>query len=442
MSTFSPYTFIIGASLVIIFSYFFSVVAKRTNVPSVLMLITLGVILQYGLKFVGLPDINQYIAPVLEILGIVGLIMIVLEASLDLELTKDRLPLITKSFLLAILSLGAKIYALSLAFQWILDINFVTAALHAIPLTIMSSAIVIPSIEGLPEHKKEFMIYESAFSDILGIMIFYFLIDSLNQDSALAITWNISSTIFITLAISLIVGYALIYIFQKIKSETKLFLLIAVLVIMYSIGKLFHLSSLIMILFFGLILKNPNIFFRGRLQQLLHTEELNQIYSNFKTVTLESSFVIRTFFFVIFGFSISLASLVSFKVVLISLLILVVVFGFRFAFIRVISPSNLFPELFIAPRGLISILLFNGIPTEFTVTEFSDGILLLTIISTSVIMAFSLIKYSKQQEKLKSESEPNTTGEEVTYSDIIPVVQDIDVVSTSEGDDEQYPIKE
>jgi len=337
--------------------------------------------------------------------------MIVLEASLDLELTKDRLPLITKSFLLALLSLGLKTYLLSIAFQYILDIDFATAALHAIPLTIMSSAIVIPSIENLPHEKKEFMIYESAFSDILGIMIFYFLIDSLNQDTALAITWSISSTILITLAISLAVGYALIYIFQKIKSETKLFLLIAVLVIMYSIGKLFHLSSLIMILFFGLILKNPNIFFKGKLQNLLHAEELNQIYSNFKTVTLESSFVVRTFFFVIFGFSISLATLLSFKVVLLSILVLAVIYGCRFIFIRIISPQNLMPELFIAPRGLISILLFNGIPQEFTVTEFSSGILLLTIIATSIIMAISLMQYAKRENMKRAEKQQNNEEE-------------------------------
>ena len=45
------------------------------------------------------------------------------------------------------------------------------------------------------------------------------------------------------------------------------------------------------------------------------------IFDNFKMVTLESSFVVRTFFFVIFGFTIVLTSLLDLKVWVVSILI-------------------------------------------------------------------------------------------------------------------------
>ena len=57
------------------------------------------------------------------------------------------------------------------------ELPFSKAMAHAlmltIPLSILSSAIILPSIEDLNEKKKEFMIYESTFSDIIGIVAFY-----------------------------------------------------------------------------------------------------------------------------------------------------------------------------------------------------------------------------------------------------------------------------
>lgn len=43
--------------------------------------------------------------PVLEVLGIIGLIMIVLEVALDLKLSKEKIPVILKSFVIALLCL-------------------------------------------------------------------------------------------------------------------------------------------------------------------------------------------------------------------------------------------------------------------------------------------------------------------------------------------------
>ena len=51
--------------------------------------------------------------PILEVLGIVGLIMIVLEAALDLELKKEKWPVIWKSFTIAAFSLALTSLAIS-----------------------------------------------------------------------------------------------------------------------------------------------------------------------------------------------------------------------------------------------------------------------------------------------------------------------------------------
>ncbi len=398
MNFFTSYTFIIGASLIIIISYLFNRLSKNTGIPSVLMLIILGLIIKESMELYHATEIN--FLPILEIVGIVGLIIIVLEAALDLELDRKKLLIIWKSILLALLSVLFASISIAFLFQFFIDLSFSIALLYALPLSIMSSAIVIPSIENLEHDKKEFLIYESTFSDILGIMLFYFLIGSFETESSIEIVSNISISILLTIVISIIVSYLLIIIFQKLHGETTLFLLIAVLILLYSISKEFHLSSLLIILVFGLFLRNPTIFFRGKLKHFLHEKSFAKVYKNFKLITIESSFIIRTFFFVIFGITITLSSLWNLEVIGISLIIVLFLFGSRFVLMKLILKKDICPQIFIAPRGLITILLFYSIPEKFQTNKFNTGILLFTIIITSLVMTFALIRKKSKNKNL------------------------------------------
>lgn len=384
------YTLIIGASSVIILSFFFGEMARKTNIPSVLMLIVLGLIIQYTAgDLIKKDDLNF----LLTILGTVGLIMIVLEAALELKLSRDKYWPITKALFIALIGLLASTYVAALILEWLVDdMDTATAWLYATPLSILSSAIIIPSVGSLKLDKKEFHIYESTFSDIMGIMLFYFLtgqIDAVEHSGGLA---DFGGNVLLTIGLSIIASYIIIFIFQNIKSHTKLFLLIAVLLLFYAVGKTMHLSSLIIILVFGLIIANMKLFFRGKLGQWLHVERANSIYEGLHTITMETAFVVRTFFFVIFGLTISLATLYNLEVAIISLLIIASIYVIRFVILRIFVGKDILPQLFIAPRGLITILLFYAIPTSAEVEGFEPGILLFIIIATSIIMTLALIK--------------------------------------------------
>ena len=67
---FSPYNLIIASCVVLILSFFFGELSKRTNIPSVLMLIILGILLKLGLDSMSGDEFN--FLPYLEVLGIVG----------------------------------------------------------------------------------------------------------------------------------------------------------------------------------------------------------------------------------------------------------------------------------------------------------------------------------------------------------------------------------
>jgi cell volume regulation protein A len=394
MELLTSYNLIIEVSIIIILSFLFNRIANKTNIPAVLMLIVLGVAIQYGLKYADVGDIDFF--PILEILGIVGLIMIVLEAALELELKKEKLIPIFKSLMIGLVGLiGSAWVAALILYQFIPEMSMQSAWLYATPLSILSSAIIIPSVSGLKEHKKEFHIYESTFSDILGIMMFYFLTGGLNpeQDSGVV---GFFGNLILTIAIALVASYAIILIFQNIKSNIKLFLLIAVLLLLYGLGKKMHLSSLIIILVFGLVIANMKLFFQGKLNKYLNYKKAHHIYHELHTITGETAFVVRTFFFVIFGLTIAITSIFNLNVALISSLIILSIYLIRFLLLFLFVGKDILPQLFIAPRGLITVLLFYAIPTEAQVEGFDQGILLFVIIGTSLIMTFAMI-YDKKR---------------------------------------------
>ncbi len=415
----STYHLIIIFSVTVIISYFFNLYAKKSGVPAVLMLIGLGIVINYLLRFSGIPKPD--LLPILEVLGVVGLILIVLEAALDLQLVKEKTSLIVKSFLVAILGLVGTSYLSAYSLTLLLNIDLLIALLYTIPLSILSSAIILPSIDSLDLEKREFMIYESTISDILGIVAFYSVLTMLGSDNSDSIYGEMFGNLILTVIFSIILSYILIYIFQNIKGHVKLFLLIAILLLLYAVGKMFHLSSLIIILIFGVILNNYKVFFRGNLMKILNKERVEEVLDDMKVITAETAFVVRTFFFIIFGWSVYLGSLLNLKVIGIGLIIIFIIYCVRGVLLFLFSGTDIIPQLFLAPRGLITILLFFAIPENLSIGPEIQGVLLFVILVTCLIMSWSLISYNKRVEEYESEEE---------------LVDDIDSVDDVISDDE------
>ena len=397
MSSIDPYIALMAVSLVVITSYFFSQFSKKTNIPSVLLLIAFGAGLRQLADAFGIGFVDKLGTP-LELLGIVGLTMIVLEAALDLKLQKEKSRLIATSFFSALIGLFATSFGIAWALNHFYGSPFFTALVYAVPFGIMSSAIIIPSLGKLASAKKEFLIYEGTFSDILGIMLFYFLLGNQEADGAGAVVSNVSLNILATVLLSLLVGYIMVILLQRLRGEVKLFLLIALLILLYAIGKKLHLSSLLMILTFGLLLNNYELFFRGKIAKWIDGEKLALVEKNFHIITLESAFVVRTFFFVVFGMTIDFASLADWQTALVSLGILALIYSLRFLTLGIFNRKGILPALFIAPRGLITILLSFGIPKSFQLEELSAGTMLYVILGSSLIMTFALMSESKEED--------------------------------------------
>ena len=396
--------YIIIFSSIIIISYFFNSYSKKTGVPSVLMLIVLGMV--FGVYM----DFQDRFSFILEILGTVGLILIVLEGALGLKLLKSNIPIIFKSFAVSAVTLGGSSYIGALVLNSFFQLDIGVSLLITVPLSILSSSILLPSIDSVEENKREFLIYESTFSDIIGIIFFYTVLRLTMSINVFVPEYGfIISNLFGTTLFSVIISFLLIYVFQKLTGQAKLFLLISVLMILYAFAEMLNFSSLIIILMFGLILNNYKLFFKGILLKLIENEEkVESIIDDFKVVTLESAFVVRTFFFIIFGWSIKITDLFDLKSLLIGGTIVLIIFSVRMVTLLIFSKTtnvkNITPELFLAPRGLLTILLFYSIPRNLLPTNINfEGVFLYVIIICCLIMAWSLICEKKKRELKENE---------------------------------------
>jgi hypothetical protein len=288
---FNPYILLAIFSTMIIASFFFDRLSRKTSVPSVLLLIATGVALNLFVDYLG------YNVPtsdgIMQMLGILGLLIIVFEAALELKLSREKLPIITKAFLSAISILIVTALSISAFFNFVFAMPFYTSLINAIPFSVISSAIAIPSVMHLSQSKREFITYESTFSDILGVMIFNFLV---TNDTITASSFaNFGVSLVIITIISVIYCILVIYFMSKTESQFKIVMVISSLVLLYSLGKIYHISTLLLVLIFGLFLNNLALFMKFDTIIKIDFAELDIELASLKKITVELSFFIRTF---------------------------------------------------------------------------------------------------------------------------------------------------
>ncbi len=409
--------------LLVVFSYLFDAIARKTKFPSVILLMFTGIIIRTATNLYGFTDFG-FLDKLIPVLGTVGLILIVLEGALELDIKKEKLPVILKGFFAAALILILNIIAVSWAFENLLNIEHKTAVIFAIPLAIISSAVAIPSAAGLLNREKEFVVYESTFSDILGIMIFNYAIRQFESNQTLISAESIIALglqIIGVIVVSLIITYLLFQLLQKIEHHVKFFLILALLVLVYAFGKFFHLPALVTIFIFGLFLSNVKALLPGFMQRYLDLNQTEKGLHEFHILTAESTFLVKTFFFLFFGFSISLVEFSSIAPFIYGVLIFGIMLLIRYMYFIVttfkIKPS---PLVYMSPRGLISILLFLQIKeVTFVNTSRSiidEQVLLVVILASMLMMTLGTMKKTKQDPELESltdseETEPNTLDE-------------------------------
>lgn len=379
-------TIIITFCVLLLIAYVFDLTASKTKIPSVILLLLLGwAVRQLTLILdIHLPDFS----PILPVLGTVGLILIVLEGSLELELNKSKFGLIRKSFFGALVPMIALAFLLAFAFRYFGHFGLKDSLTNAIPFCVISSAIAIPSVRNLSSHNKEFVIYESSLSDILGVLIFNFL--ALNETIDRFSFGNFGLQLLIITVVSFIATIGLSFLLSKIEHHIKFVPIILLVVLIYAVSKIYHLPGLIFILLFGLSIGNLDELKQFKWIEKFKPDELNKEVNKFKELTIEAAFLIRALFFLLFGYLIETSEVLNTDTFIWALAIVFFIFAFRLIQLK-LSKLPLQPLLFVAPRGLITILLFLSIEPTNTISLVNKSLIIQVIILTALLMMFGLM---------------------------------------------------
>ena len=73
-----------------------------------------------------------------------------------------------------------------------------------------------------------------------------------------------------------------------------------------------------------------------------------------------------------------------------------IIYLIRTIVLLAVAGKNIIPQLFLAPRGLITILLFFAIPENLSSTSDLEGVLLFVILLSCVVMSWALIEHKKK----------------------------------------------
>jgi Kef-type K+ transport system membrane component KefB len=403
---------IIGLCLLVILSYFYNLIGNNLRIPSVLLLLGTGVLCKWLATYYGL----NFVIPTsaISIFGSVGLILIVLEGTMDIKFDKSKLRLLASALLVCIFLVVCSTIAISWLIVYVTGSSWHNALLYGISLSVISSAIVIPTVESMAERTREFMLYESVLSDIIGIVIFNVIAynpKDINAGQYITLGWQM----VLMLVVSVIFSLIMVWLLAKIKTRVRFYLIIAIMILIYESGNLFHLSSLLLILCFGLVLNNLDLLdkylLNSKRKSLEHAgkrmfKTMQAAYTSiegFRPMVLETSFVIRTFFFFMFGYSINVNGLLQPQILIFSGYILLIMYVLRFVNLRFFTRSHVFPEIFIYPRGLTTVLLYYSIPLVNRISLLNDNMFFTIVIVTNVLMMISVLFSKKSELKIEED---------------------------------------
>ncbi len=386
---FSP---VIVICILILVAYFFDLTSKFTKIPTVIFLLLLGWLVKQLVVFF---NINMpVLEPILPFLGSVGLALIVLEGGLELELNKSKKKILNSTALSALIPVIVLVLGFGYAFSYYSGQSLINGIINAIPLCVISSSIAIPSVQNLSKDKKEFIIYESSFSDIFGVVFFNFFIA--NEVISFFEVTNFLLQIVLILIISLIASLGLAFLIKNIHHHVKSIPIIIMVILIYEVSEIFHLPALIFILIFGLLLNNLDELKNINFIKKLEPYKLEIEVRRFRGIVMEFTFLVRTVFFILFGYVINTSELFNLEGLLIASAIMFCIIFVRFIYFLVAKIRPLTPLLFIAPRGLITILLFLSIPDAKKIPFINETLMLQIILLSTILMMFGLMFNKKK----------------------------------------------
>ena len=302
---------ILAVGLLVFFGHFLAGFFERTKVPDVLILVLAGMILGPVLQVVEPADFGK-VGPVFTTLA---LIIILFEGGIHLNI-KALGPAAVDTLTVTLASMVLTVLLLSLLADLLLPVDFTTALFVGTVLGGTSSAVVVPLIRvlKLSAVPSTVLFLESALTDVLVIVLALGLLQSMTAAAegggvAALGGGGLVAQIAGSFLLAGLVGTAGALVWSAVLDRVRqvpntVFTTLAYVFILFGLTELWGYSGAIAALAFGIAVANfPNI--PDRLRGRVLAFRLAAFAEQERAFFAEAVFLVKTFFFVYLGVSIT-----------------------------------------------------------------------------------------------------------------------------------------
>ena len=168
-----------------------------------------------------------------------------------------------------------------------------------------------------------------------------------------------------------------------------------------------NLPGLFLVVVFGLSLANNHLAENTIANNFVDFDKFRDDLNSFKKILAELTFLVRSFFFIMFGFYTSLTGFINQRNLIIAIGITAGIFILRWIFLKLLLKKVSGKLIYFAPRGLITILLFLSIPDGLRIDLINEEVVTLVIImSIFVMMIGNMLPEKKKTEIFLKDKEP------------------------------------
>ena len=192
---------------------------------------------------------------------------------------------------------------------------------------------------------------------------------------------------------AVLITFALALLLHKITYHINYVFILTSLILVYVLAGMIHLPALLLVMAFGMALANYRLSENTFLSRYIQYDKFGNDLASFTRIMRELTFIVKSFFFIMFGYLTQIEGLFDLSNVITSLCIIAGIYFLRIIFLRIILKIPVLPFLFFSPRGLVTILLFLSVPASLKIGLISKEVVTLVILLTIFIMFIGNIFY-------------------------------------------------
>ena len=299
---------IIFLGLLIFLAHAFNLLFDRTRIPNVLLLLLIGIVLGPVTNLVT-PAFFGQMGPVFTT---ITLIIILFESGSDLNLKAVRNSIGSAS-LLTLINFALTVVVTTFIGKYALSLDTLSAIFIGAIIGGTSSAVVIPMVKQLRmgERIRSVLILESAFSDVLCLVVGLAVLDGMFQGeiSIISMLNTMWTALLFAILLGLLSGVLWSGIIHQLRGiKNSMFINLAFAFILYGVVELMGFNGGISVLSFGIFLGNAGLIHQNKWVSKYLPFETSGFTASEKDFFAEIVFIVQTYFFVYVGISIHFGS--------------------------------------------------------------------------------------------------------------------------------------